>query len=121
MDAGELGAGHHATALYEVVLAEGIEPGAPIGTATVLWRSTAAGDREQRAIDVLAGPADAEASDDLALATAAADLAQLLKGAGPYAQRGVTLDDVSARVDALVDRDVAGADELAELIDLARR
>ena len=27
VDAGELGAGHHATALYEVRLADGVEPG----------------------------------------------------------------------------------------------
>ena len=38
-DAGELGAGHHASALYEVWTAPGVAPGTPIGTAQVLWKT----------------------------------------------------------------------------------
>ena len=38
-DAGELGAGHHASALYEVWLAPGVAPGTQIGTAQVLWKT----------------------------------------------------------------------------------
>ena len=45
VDAGELGAGHHATALYEVRLADGVAPGTPIGEATVKWAGVRDGRR----------------------------------------------------------------------------
>ncbi len=120
VDAGELGSGHHATALYEVRLADGVQPGASIGTASVRWRSLATGDAEQADVDVVAA-GDAEPSDTLALATAAADLAQWVKGADGFAGRGVTRADLEARVASLVDRDVDGADQLAEVISLLGR
>lgn len=123
VDAGELGSGHRATALYEVRLADGVEPGTAIGRASVLWRPTGPGSAEAEPrdaqVDLLAADPDAEPSSDLALATAAADLAQLVKGAEPYAERGVTLDDLDERIAAL--GDVDGARDLAELAELVRR
>lgn len=117
VDAGELGSGHHATALYEVELADGVEPGATLGTATVLWEDLASGDAEQADVELTLGDTgDGAASPDLELAATAADLAQFLKGKGPIEDRGVTLDDLAARVDALVADDVPGADELAEIV-----
>ncbi|WP_139979757.1 vWA domain-containing protein [Nocardioides litoris] len=128
VDAGELGAGHHATALYEVRLADGVEPGTRIGEATVLWRPTGPGTEEaepqEARAELVAADPGAEPSDDLALATAAADLAQLLEDASPYAERGVSLDDLDARLDELRRAEgsaAAGAEQLAELVDLARR
>jgi Ca-activated chloride channel family protein len=123
VDAGELGAGHHATALYEVTLAAGVDPGDTIGSAAVLWKPTGPGAGEapprDARVDLVAADPAAEPSSSMALATAAADLAQLLKGGPAYDERGVDLDDLDERIDAL--GDVAGARELADLVDLARR
>lgn len=122
VDAGELGSGHRATALYEVRLAEGVEPGTTIGRASVLWRPTGPGSAEAEPrdaqVDLVAADPAAEPSSDLALATAAADLAQLVKDAEPFAERGVTLDDLDERIAAL--GDVDGARDLADLAALVR-
>lgn len=121
VDAGELGSGHHATAVYEVRLADGVGAGTPIGRASLLWKPTGPGSGEEdprdAQVDLVAAGAE-EMSPTLAVAVAAADLAQVLKGAPPYADRGVSLDDLDARIAAL--GDVAGADELAEMVGLAR-
>ena len=58
-DAGELGAGHHASALYEVRLAPGVAPGTPIGTAQVLWKTPGTNAPASATAEVLA--ADPEA------------------------------------------------------------
>ena len=44
----------------------------------------------------------------------------MLRGNADVPQRGVTLDDVAADVEQLVADGVAGADELAAVIDEAR-
>lgn len=114
VDAGELGAGHRATALYEVRLADGVEPGTPIGTATVRWSSIETGRPQEAAADLLAAEPGAPASEALALATTVADLAQLLKGAEPTADRATTLASLEDRARAL------GASELVRMIEQAR-
>ncbi len=119
IDAGELGAGHRATALYEVVLADGVAPGTTVGDASVRWRSTATDEPAEATIDLVAADPTAAPSDAWSLATAAADLAQVVKGAGPVPERGVSIDDVADRLATLVARDVPGAGELAELAELA--
>lgn len=123
VDAGELGSGHHATALYEVTLADGVAPGTVIGRASLLWRPTGPGTGEAEPrdaqLDLVSASPDSQASPTLALATAAADLAQVLKGAAPYDERGVSLDDLDERISAL--GDTPGADELADLVELAQR
>jgi Ca-activated chloride channel family protein len=120
-DAGELGAGHHATALYEVRLAPGVEQGSVIGTAAVRWTPVdtggAAGGQQEAVIDLVA--ADAPPSYRLELAATVADLAQLLKQAAPYDDRAVTLDDLLVRAQALAGADVAGADELVAVVEQA--
>ena len=60
-DAGELGAGHHASALYEVWTAPGVAPGTPIGTAQVLWKTPGTNAPASASAPVLA--ADPEAAD----------------------------------------------------------
>ncbi|WP_193610092.1 vWA domain-containing protein [Nocardioides lijunqiniae] len=120
VDAGELGAGHHATALYEVRLADGVEPGDVIGTASVRWTSPRDGESQDAGTELTAAdPAD-EASPALALPAAAADLAQLLKRAAPYAERPVTLESLEERVEVLETEGVDGAEELAELVRAAQ-
>ncbi len=63
-DAGELGAGHHATALYEVRLADGVEPGDVYGTASVRWTPVGTGRtgsddvQEEASIDLVAVDGD---------------------------------------------------------------
>ena len=113
VDAGELGAGHHATALYEVRLADGVAPGTPIGEATVKWAGVRDGRGHLTSTELVAADPEATPSHSLALASTVADLAQVLKGAAPYDDRGVDLDDVRERADAL------GADEIIDLVDQA--
>ena len=122
-DAGELGAGHHATALYEVRLAGDVEPGAVIGTAAVRWTPVgpdgpAGGPQQEAVIDVVAAD-DSEASHRLQLAATVADLAQVLKRAAPYADRHVTLEDLLERAEALAAVDVVGAEDLVALVEQA--
>jgi Ca-activated chloride channel family protein len=123
VDAGELGAGHHPTALYEVRLADGVEPGEVIGRAAVRWTPSGPGGRdrgaeqEERVVDLVAAEPAATASDELRLAATVADLAQLLKRAEPYDERGLTLDHLLTRARALVDAGVVGADELVTTIE----
>jgi len=107
VDAGELGAGHRATALYEVRLAEGVAPGTPIGTAAVRWRGVADGAAHEATAELVAAGPDAEPSPSLALASTVADLAEGLKRGDP------DLPSLRARAAAL------GADELVRLVDEA--
>ena len=78
-DAGELGAGHRASALYEVRLAPGVAPGQQIGVARLRWVSAATRAPGSAEAPVLAADPETTPSDDFALATAAADLAELVK------------------------------------------
>lgn len=119
VDAGELGSGHHATALYEVRLADGVQPGDVIGTASVRWRDLPSGEADSTEAELVAADPDAPVSPSWELAVTAADAAQLLKGAAPYADRGVTLDDLRERAEALDDDGVAGATDLVEVLGLA--
>ncbi len=122
-DAGELGAGHHATALYEVRLADGVEPGTVIGTAAVRWTPVGVGrngsDRQEEVVVDLLANGDAGPSYRLDLAATVADLAELLKRGGPAEDRGVTLEEILARAEALADAEVAGAEDLVTVVEQA--
>ena len=114
--------GPPSTALYEVRLREGVEPGEPIGTADVRWTSVADGSAQEAEVEVTSAPAaDADAAPgiDFELATTVADTAQLLKGAEGFAERDLSLADLELRAEDLVDSDVDGAEELLELIRAA--
>ena len=120
-DAGELGAGHHASALYEVWTAPGVAPGTPIGTAQVLWKTPGTNAPASASAPVLAADPEAPMSDSLALATAVADLAQITQGYGVDGQAPANAYDVQARAAELAERGVPGAVELAQLAEeLAR-
>ncbi len=114
-DAGELGAGHHASALYEVWLAPDVAPGTQIGTAQVLWKTPSTNAPATASAEVFAADPEGGMSDSLALATAVADLAQVAKGYGAEDEPPASAYDVQARAAELASRGVPGAAELAEL------
>jgi Ca-activated chloride channel homolog len=114
-DAGELGAGHHASALYEVWTAPDVAPGTPIGTAEVLWKTPGTNAPASASALVLAADPEASMSDSLALAAAVADLAQITQGYGVDGEPPASAYDVHARAAELATRGVPGAAELAEL------
>lgn len=124
VDAGELGAGHRATALYEVRTAPGVAPGTVLGEAEVRWRPVGVGgagggdtdsDSGRATSPIVAGEPGAAPSSDLALADAAADLALLLKGEQPVADPALTLAELENRVQQLADDEVPGAEQLLEV------
>jgi Ca-activated chloride channel family protein len=117
VDAGELGAGHHATALYEVRLADGVEPGTTIGRATVRWNRPEGGPTGEASTDLVAGAGEPRGA--FALQSVVADLAQLLKRT-PFADRAAGLSALEERTAALVEADVPGSREVLDTIRLAR-
>lgn len=115
VDAGELGAGHDVTALYEVVLAAGVAPQTQIGDVTVRWESVETGAIEEQHQSLLAADADAEPSHAIQLATTVADLSQLLKKSLPT-DREVDLGQLAQRASNLEAEGVKGAAGLHSLI-----
>jgi len=119
VDAGELGPGHHTTALYEVRLADGVGPGDRIGSAALRWLDPE-GEEQADEADIRAAVEDVP-SASFALAATVADTAELLKGTDPVAGRGLTLAALAARAEDLVEAGVPGADELRDQIAAAER
>jgi Ca-activated chloride channel family protein len=118
VDAGELGAGHHATAVYEVELV----PGAPAGDAAagevrLRWRSAESGETVEVRQPLTVG--DDGPSPSLRLAALVAHTAEVLRGNTVVADRGVTLESLQAEADELSAMGVDGAAEMAELISTA--
>ncbi len=117
VDAGELGAGHQVSALYELQLADGAERAvSTVGTVHLRWQDPDTGTVRQldHAIDVRQG---AGASPSLRLAALVAGAAEVLKGNSVVVGRGVTLDELAAAAEALADdRNVPGAAELAQFL-----
>ena len=121
VDAGELGAGHAVTALYEVRLADGV--GAQLrrgdtpdlGAAGVRWTEPDTGAPAETTVAV--PPAGAAApSAAFQLAALVADVAEVLQGGSVVEARGVTLDALRAEAQALEDTGVPGAADIAVLI-----
>jgi len=83
VDAGEIGAGHQVTALYEVELtAEGKQAAAPIGGLRLRHKEPTATAATEIAFPMAGGPAKsfANASSDFRFAFAAAAFADVLRG-----------------------------------------
>ena len=83
VDAGEIGAGHSATALYEIRLAPRARRNDTIGTLRLRWKSAATGNVEEAALTLHVRDLSAtfdESSDNLRRAAVAAELAEMLKG-----------------------------------------
>ena len=111
VDAGEVGAGHRVTALYEVRPTARAEVGDSLGTVHARWRGVDDGEQREDSLALRLEPAGAP-SGSLGVAAAVADLAQLVK-----AGAAATPDGLERRVAALVDEDAAGATELARMLD----
>jgi len=123
IDAGELGAGHQVTAIYEVELARGVDldDRGDIGEVFLRWEDPEDGevieiDEDIDLLDVEASWVDTE--PDFQLATIVTVFAELMRD-NPYAD-GIDIDDLVQEVDRLsremTDRDV---DDLADLIERA--
>lgn len=93
IDAGELGAGHQATALYEVRLRPGVSGGDRIATLRLRWKSVESKAVEEESRELRARDLDGaweEASANLRQAALAAAFAEKLRETGP-------VDDLSWR------------------------
>ncbi len=79
-DAGELGAGHSVTALYEIVPAAGAQVGAQLATVRLRWQPPGGGEATELAAAVIdGGPRLTETSDDFRFSAAVAGFGMLLR------------------------------------------
>lgn len=119
IDAGELGAGHAATALYEIRLAPDARGGDRVATLRLRWKSKATGRVEEieRPLFVRDLARDWEdAPSSLRLAGVAAELAEILRGS--YWAKDASLADVAGEA-RQVARERRGDERASELADLA--
>jgi Ca-activated chloride channel family protein len=119
VDAGELGAGHSAVALYEVRLRSGVRGGDPVGTLRLRWKSRATRRVEEAALTLAVDDLEdsfRRASRELRTAAVAAELAERLKRSY-WAKEGSWSDLVRAAERLEAERGRDGR----PLADLARR
>jgi Ca-activated chloride channel family protein len=98
VDAGEVGSGQAATALYEVRLRSGVRPGDRVATLQVRWRRADGGDVRELAKELRAGDVDRRldrGNRNLRLAALAAAFAERLKVA--RAGRAISWSELDAR------------------------
>ena len=100
VDAGELGAGHQVSAVYEVRLNDGVVPGDVAGTVALRWGDPETGAAHQLDRDV-AVPGAGAASPSLRLAALVAGTAEVLKGDSVVVDRGVDLATLAAAARSL--------------------
>lgn len=115
VDAGELGAGHAVTALYEIRLHDGAAagPDPALGDVSIRWESVADGEVHQ--LDqTLSTAGAAEADPAWQLASTVALTGEVLRGNSAVSERRITLDMVRERAE-----DLPGdqGEELRGLID----
>jgi Ca-activated chloride channel family protein len=121
VDAGEIGAGHSATALYEVKLKPGVRGDKPLAEIRLRWRSEQSGrvreDSKLLRLSQLA-PSWERATPALRLASVVAEFAEILRGS--YWARGSSLDELFRR-GQLISVEQSGsrrAQDVAELVSL---
>lgn len=127
VDAGEIGAGHSVTALYEIKLKAGGQGHKPVANLHLRWRSEAAGKvREEEKLLRLSqmAPSWDRATPGLRLASVVAEFAEILRGS--YWARGSSLTDLFQRAQKVSGqlagtRRAADVAELVTLIDKAAR
>ncbi|HVG10185.1 MAG TPA: von Willebrand factor type A domain-containing protein [Thermoanaerobaculia bacterium] len=98
VDAGEIGAGHSVTALYEVKLKPGVRGDKPLAEIRLRWRSEQSGKvREDSKLLRLSQLSSSweRATPALRLASVAAEFAEILRGS--YWARGSSLDELFRR------------------------
>ncbi len=119
VDAGEIGAGHAVTALYEIKLHRPLERDDRVATLHLRYASVAAGEIVETAHRVAAGDFVARwesASGPLRLASLVAEMAEILRDS--YWAEDGDLDDVFRRLQQ-VSAEFPGDREVADLVSLA--
>jgi Ca-activated chloride channel homolog len=124
VDAGEIGAGHQVTALYEVKLRDGAPSRGTLATLRLRYRSKASGKIVEDAVELDHGDLTGDwrrASHGLRMAAVAAEFAEILKGS--YWVKDRSLEALATRARELVRTGQWDADaaELTELIRTAAR
>lgn len=126
VDAGEIGAGHSVTALYEIVLQPALaDAQAPLATVHLRWQDVASGEviESNRTLAVAEMTTDFADSDlNLQLAVTVAAYGELLRNSQWSA--GNTLEQVLAeaqRIDATLSAQQHTSAQVAELVDLLWR
>lgn len=120
VDAGELGAGHQVTAIYEIELERGVtlDDSAELGTVNLRWEDPASGEVIEIDEDIDLRDIEerwANTPDDFQLATVVATLAEKLRD-NPYAD-DVDVDDLAEEAERLADTyRTDSVDELADLV-----
>jgi Ca-activated chloride channel family protein len=121
VDAGEVGAGHSATALYEVRMVRGARRGDRLATLHLRWKSTTAGRVQEAALELRVGDLEdsfRSASDNLRRAAIAAELAEMLEHS--YYAQDASWSALAAEAHRL-DRDTRADDSTAALVAMIDR
>lgn len=119
VDAGEVGAGHSITALYELALEDGTQEGV-VATAYIRYKDADTGEIVERSQDITVAdllPDMNEASPDFRLLAAAAEFSELLRESY-WAQDGNYVDVLNLAA-PLAD-EMPGNEDVAEFIELIR-
>jgi Ca-activated chloride channel family protein len=124
VDAGEIGAGHQVTALYEVKMRDGAPKRGKVATLRLRYHSKRSGKVVEDAVDLHSSDLVSRwsgASRGLQLAAVAAEFAEVLRGS--YWAREGSLSELESRARGLARSGAWGSDvaELAELISTAAR
>ena len=120
VDAGELGAGHQVTALYELELEDDVRASDRLGTVSMRWENPDDGDVIETRLEVNASVVEdrwSNTDDDFRLAVTVAALAEVLRES-PFAE-DIDLEDVAQEIDNLGSS--SALDDLADVIDSARQ
>jgi Ca-activated chloride channel family protein len=114
VDAGELGAGHQVSALYEIELVDGAGTGDVAGEVRLRWQEPGTDDVTELDQPIEIG---GEPSDAIRMAALVGYTAELLKGNQVVDDRDVTLEDLLDDAEDLADEDVDGADVMEDLLE----
>ncbi len=122
VDAGELGAGHQVTAIYEIELERGVtlDDRAELGVVNLRWADPVSGEVIEIDDDIDLRDIErrwADTPDDFQLATVVVTLAEKLRE-NPYAD-DVDMNDLADEADRLAE--VSGTSAVEELADLVRQ
>lgn len=115
VDAGEIGAGHRVTALYEVRPTARARAGDALGRVRVRWASVDGAEQREDTL-ALSLAEDREPTGTLGVAAAVADLAQFVKSGGGHLGDEPDLTPLRRRVNALVEQGAPGATEVVALV-----
>ena len=120
VDAGELGADHQVTAIYELDLHRGVRDNESLGTAALRWEDPDTGEviEGQLGLDVsIIEDSWGDTREDFRLAVTVASFAEILRDS-QYADE-ISLEQVRQEAEALVDRDEE-IETLVEMIEQAQ-